>query len=189
VTVLAPTRGRVSSSMPTPPWAWAAQPAAGPDTLLISDFTSQATINGQGGVLATPSNTPQNPADFSFGPGKFGASIKPLGTNQGNFVQYPLDGLGRGDEFTIAFWAMHPTLAWDAIPSARLLTLGGWMFTIPVGLSAGALANTVVLLPNAPAGTPGKASLAYSQSIVSQGLAAATWHHVAVTLTGDTLRF
>jgi hypothetical protein len=161
----------------------------GPGHAADLDFTSLATINGQGGLLAAAVQHAAEPRRLRFGAGKFGAGIQPLGTNQGNFVQYPMDGLGRGDEFTFAFWAMHPTLAWDAIPSARLLTLGGWMFTIPVGVSAGALANTVVLLPNTPAGTPGKASLNYTQSIASQGLAAATWHHVAMTLLAGTLRF
>jgi hypothetical protein len=187
VTVLAPSRGRVSSAMPSAPWDWAAQPVAGPNVTLLADFTSLATINAQGGFLATPSNTAQNPADFSFGPGKYGPAILPLGTNQGNFVQYPLDGLGRGDEFTIAFWAMHPTLAWDAV-SGRLVTLSGVNFTIPIGLGTGTFSGAISLLPNAPAGVPGKATINLSQSASGLGLVAGAWHHVAVTMAAGTLR-
>lgn len=184
MTVVTPSRGRSTVVIRrTVTWDPLAAPVVEDDTILLADFTSLATIQAQGGILSHGSHLAQNPADLQIGSGKFGPSIKPLGTNQATHVHYPIDGLTAGDEFTVEMWAMHPTLAWASVSNKQLFALRGAAFALPFGISGGGLSGYWQVYPAAPSDVTFDISTAFGGS-----LPAAVWHHVAMTLSADTVR-
>ncbi len=157
-----------------------------PDTLLLTDFTDLASINAQGGILHSGTNTAQDPVDYSFEAGKFTPAIRPLATNQGTHVYYPIDGLLGHDEFTVELWAMHATTDWTALSSKTLFSIETGSLSMPFGLHAGGLAAYWGIHPN---NTTGDAvSIEVVQSLAGLGLTVGTWHSVALTLSGGSVR-
>jgi len=88
-------------------WDSVARPAREPDTLFLPDLSSAETIQHAGGFLWGHHNeTSEQVRDkYDFGPGRFGAAVKPKTGDDWTFVVYPQDGLIPQDEFTIEFWA------------------------------------------------------------------------------------
>lgn len=189
MTVLTPSRGRVTRQLAAAAWDPNVQQFAEADTVLLADLTDLASINAQGGVLQSPSNTPQDAADYSFETDDLGQSaIRPLGTNSGTHVFYPLDGLIAGDEFTVEMRAMHPTLDWTAVSSRTLFSLECAAFSLPwlMHSATSGLSATWNLYPG---DTTGRATgISVTQSLAGLGLTAGTWHSVAMVLAADVVK-
>lgn len=96
------------------------------DTLLLADFTSAATIEGQGAYLLGLYNdwTKKAPVEenYEFGPGRSGPAFRGKETKPDtgaySFVQYALDGIIPADEFTVelSFKADRP---WEKMFTGR----------------------------------------------------------------------
>jgi hypothetical protein len=178
--------------MPNVTWDPLVQPTAEDDLILYGDLTSLSSLQGDGGYLCGPGNISQSDlaAGFEFGSGKFSGAVRavPGASPSATHITYPIDGLVKGDQFTVAAWMKHPTTAWEALTNKNLMSLRALSYYIYFGIegTSGQFILYAETLGSAPAGTPGRASVATTGALGS--LPAGTWHHLAFSFRQNQLR-
>jgi hypothetical protein len=170
-------------------WDPTAQQVEEPDTLWMPDLTSTATLNASGGLLEGLQHHAQADAasGYVFGSGKYGPSIQPDGSGPGRYFYVPTDGLLKGDQFTLEFFASNPTVNWNTIrgdlPLVAIvtptLTITPTFFRDGSGLNV-----TVVVLP----GTPAAVTTSKIIPLSAINFAANVWVSMAFVLNGSTLQ-
>lgn len=173
------------------PWDPTVQQTAEADTLWMPDLTSIASLNADGGWVEYPQHgaPDDNAAGYSFEAGPFPGThaIRPLGTASPSRFFYVNADIISGDQFTIEFFAKHPTLNWQAVASKTLweIRTGQLIMPFQFGSAGAGISVGWEIWPN----TTGKISRQLTISNANLNIAANTWASVAIVkYTNDTAR-
>ena len=182
--------GSATANTSQPPqtvlWDPAQRPRREADTLFLPDLRSVQTITAAGGFLRGPhgATSKQAQSQYEFGRGRFGPGVRPKAREPGNYVNFPVDGLMPGDEFTIEFSARLDK-NWSSVNLGRPFFGISGQNTLGLGLEKRRLSLSASALAFAP---KPRFNAAWSAPIAQLGLRRGRWYSFALTLKDRTLR-